>query len=88
MPEPQVQLTTAERVTDCIAEEFGIEDATIKPDSLFIDLGDSLDMAELVCRLEEEFHIEISDSDMDKLGDGTVKNLIDYVERKPNECNS
>jgi acyl carrier protein len=39
-------------------------------------------MVELICRLEDEFNIGIPDSDMDKLGDGTVGDLIAYVERK------
>jgi len=43
------------------------------------DLGaDSLDTVELVMALEEEFDIEISDEDAEKIQ--TVQNAIDYVE--------
>jgi acyl carrier protein len=43
------------------------------------DLGaDSLDTVELVMALEEEFDIEISDEDAEKIQ--TVQNAIDYIE--------
>ena len=43
------------------------------------DLGaDSLDVVELVMALEEEFGLEISDEDAEKLS--TVKEAIGYIE--------
>jgi acyl carrier protein len=52
----------------------------VKPDSSFIeDLGaDSLDIVELVMALEEEFNVEISDEDAEKIR--TVKDVVNYIE--------
>jgi acyl carrier protein len=42
------------------------------------DLGaDSLDLVELIMTMEEEFDIDISDEDAEKLV--TVKDAIDYI---------
>jgi acyl carrier protein len=42
------------------------------------DLGaDSLDLVELIMSMEEEFDIDISDEDAEKLV--TVKDAIDYI---------
>ena len=52
----------------------------VKPESSFIeDLGaDSLDIVELVMALEEEFNIEISDEDAEKIR--TVKDVVGYIQ--------
>jgi acyl carrier protein len=43
------------------------------------DLGaDSLDLVELIMSMEEEFDVEISDEDAEKIA--TVKDAFDYVE--------
>ncbi len=54
----------------------------IKPESRFIeDLdADSLDIVELPIELEQEFVIEITDEDMEKIR--TFKELVDYLEKK------
>jgi acyl carrier protein len=42
------------------------------------DLGaDSLDLVELIMSMEEEFDVEISDEDAEKIA--TVKDAMDYV---------
>jgi acyl carrier protein len=49
-------------------------------DSIVDDLGaDSVDIAELVMALEEEFEVEISDEDAEKMK--CVKDAVDYVRR-------
>ena len=68
------------RVKDVIGEQLGIEDLdTITSETTFIDdLGaDSLDIVELVMAIEEEFDIEIPDSDAEKVV--TVGDVVDYI---------
>lgn len=57
------------RVTANVAEMLGIDPTTVTPDSGFVaNLGaDSLDLIELTMALEDEFNIEISDADAEKL---------------------
>ena len=67
------------KVKKVVADKLGIDEATIKNESAFIeDLGaDSLDTVELVMALEEEFGCEIPDEDAEKIT--TVQAAIDYV---------
>jgi acyl carrier protein len=68
------------KVREKIAEQLGVATDEVKADSSFIeDLGaDSLDIVELVMALEEEFNIEISDEDAEKIR--TVKDVVSYIE--------
>ena len=68
-----------EKVKHIIVEQLGVDEDEVKPDASFVDdLGaDSLDVVELVMALEEEFEMEISDEDAEKLA--TVKQAIDYI---------
>lgn len=72
---------TLERVIKMVAEQLGVKEDEVKPDSSFIeDLGaDSLDTVELIMALEEEFDTEIPDEDAEKLG--SVKDAVDYIEK-------
>ncbi|MGE3295957.1 MAG: acyl carrier protein [Porticoccaceae bacterium] len=72
---------TRERVIKMVAEQLGVKEEDVKPDSSFIDdLGaDSLDTVELIMALEEEFDTEIPDEDAEKLA--TVQDAIDYIEK-------
>jgi len=69
----------AERITKIVAEQLGVEEDQVTAEASFMDdLGaDSLDTVELVMALEEEFDIEISDEDAEKIQ--TVQNAIDYI---------
>lgn len=71
---------TRDRVIKMVAEQLGVKEEDVKPDSSFIDdLGaDSLDTVELIMALEEEFDTEIPDEDAEKLA--TVQDAIDYIE--------
>ena len=55
-----------ERLLQVIADEFGVPDGKIHNESHFMyDLGlDSLEIAQLQIAMEEEFKIEVSDTDM------------------------
>jgi acyl carrier protein len=68
-----------EKVKHIIVEQLGVDEAEVKPEAHFVDdLGaDSLDVVELVMALEEEFGLEISDEDAEKLT--TVKQVIEYI---------
>ena len=68
-----------QRVKKIVAEQLGVEEATIKNESSFVDdLGaDSLDTVELVMALEDEFETEIPDEEAEKIT--TVQQAIDYV---------
>ncbi len=68
-----------ERVKQIVAEQLGVdEDQVTKEASFMDDLGaDSLDTVELVMALEEEFDIEISDEDAEKIQ--CVQDAIDYI---------
>lgn len=63
-----------DKLLGCIAQAIGIDAATIAPDaSLIDDLGaDSLDLLDLVFRLEQAFHIRISRGDIEKRAKETL----------------
>jgi acyl carrier protein len=67
------------KVRSIIAEQLGVGEDEIKPESSFIDdLGaDSLDIVELVMAMEEEFDVEIPDDQAENIK--TVKDAIDYI---------
>ena len=69
----------ADRVKKIIVDQLGVEEELVTPEASFVDdLGaDSLDTVELVMALEEEFGLEISDEDAEKLT--TVKQAIEYI---------
>jgi acyl carrier protein len=69
---------TAQKISSIIAEKLRIEVSSVKPESTLQDLGaDSLDMVDIVMKVEEEFGIEINDEDAEKLH--TVQDFINYV---------
>lgn len=76
--------TIFERVRKVIAEQLGVDEGEIKPETSFVeDLNaDSLDLVELIMSLEEEFSkegksIEIADEDAEKIV--TVQDAVNYI---------
>lgn len=69
-----------DRLIEIIADQLGVAADNITPDASFMeDLGaDSLDTVELVMALEEEFDLEIPDSDAEKIQ--TVQDALDYLD--------
>ena len=68
-----------EKVKAIIVEQLQVAENTVNEEASFIDdLGaDSLDLVELIMALEEEFDIEIPDSDAEKVV--TVGDVVDYI---------
>ena len=68
-----------EKIKNIIVEQLGVTEAQVTMEASFIDdLGaDSLDIVELVMAIEEEFDIEIPDSDAEKVV--TVGDVVDYI---------
>ena len=71
-----------ERVTKIIVDRLGVEESEMKLEASFKDdLGaDSLDVVELVMELEDEFDMEISDDDAEKIA--TVGDAVNYIQAK------
>jgi acyl carrier protein len=71
--------TIDKRVKEIVAEQLGVDETQVTNEASFMDdLGaDSLDTVELVMALEEEFDIEISDENAEKIQ--TVQDAIDYL---------
>ena len=68
------------KVRQIICEQLGVNEADVTLDASFIeDLGaDSLDIVELVMALEEEYDMEISDEEAEKIR--TVQDVVNYIE--------
>jgi acyl carrier protein len=75
-------MTVLERVTKVIVDRLNVEEEKVTETASFRDdLGaDSLDVVELVMELEDEFDMEISDEDAEKIA--TVGDAIKYIESK------
>lgn len=75
-------MSVYDRVKKVVVDELSVAEEEITPDASFVeDLGaDSLDVVELVMRLEEEFGVEIPDEDVDKIR--TVAQAADYIEAR------
>ncbi|WP_224370784.1 acyl carrier protein [Hyalangium versicolor] len=71
--------TIENKVKSIIADQLGVGEDEIKPESSFIeDLGaDSLDIVELVMAMEEEFEVEIPDEEAENIK--TVGDAINYI---------
>jgi acyl carrier protein len=68
------------KVKEIICEQLGVSEEEVTPDASFIeDLGaDSLDIVELVMALEEEYDMEITDEEAEKIRN--VQDVISYIQ--------
>lgn len=70
---------TSNKVIEIVAQKLKIDKSTITPISTLQDLGaDSLDLVEIVMKLEEVFGIEINDEDAEKLHN--ISDVVEYVQ--------
>lgn len=67
------------------AEQLGMSDGDIQASMSFTDdmNADSLDIVELIMRMEEEFDLEIPDDDAEKIQ--TVNNAVEYIVGRLND---
>ncbi len=74
--------TVHERLTKIIADQLGVDESEVVPGASFVDdlNADSLDLVELIMSLEEEFKLQISDEDAEKIT--TVQEAEDYIEER------
>jgi acyl carrier protein len=72
--------TTFDRLKKIIVEQLGVDEEEVTPTASFVeDLNaDSLDLVELIMSLEEEFGMEISDEDAERIQ--KVSDAVEYIE--------
>jgi acyl carrier protein len=77
--ERRFSMSVEDKVKKIIAEKLSVDLEEVVEEASFVDdLGaDSLDLVELIMSMEEEFDIDISDEDAEKLV--TVKDAINYI---------
>ena len=75
-------MSAEERVKSIIVEQLGVDADEVTPDASFVeDLGaDSLDQVELIMAFEEEFGVEISDDEAEKIR--RVKDAVEYIDKR------
>lgn len=76
----QTVMAIIEQVKAIIIDQLGVDEEDVQMEASFVDdLGaDSLDIVELVMALEEEFELEISDEDAEKIR--TVGEAVKYIQ--------
>ena len=73
------------KVRDVLKSQLGLKDEQVKDENKKIigDLGaDSLDQIEILMAMEEEFEIDVSDSEAEKIT--TIKEAVDFADKALN----
>lgn len=72
---------TYNKIIDLIAQELSIDKKRINEESTLASLGaDSLDIVEIIMKLEEQFGIEIKDEDAEQMK--TIRDVVNYVHER------
>ena len=74
-------MSVQDRVKAIIVEQLGVDAEEVTSEASFVeDLGaDSLDTVELIMAFEEEFGVEISDEEAEKIR--RVKDAVEYIDK-------
>lgn len=69
-----------QKLKSIVVEQLGVNDENVTMEAIFVDdlAADSLDIVELVMNIEEEFDLEIPDSDTEKIV--TIGDVVKYIE--------
>ena len=75
-------MSIEEKVIELIVEQLDVTREECVPEASFIeDLGaDSLDLVELIMAMEENFGVEISDEELQKIR--TIQDAITFIKKK------
>ena len=75
-------LGPTDRVIEIICDQLTLEPSQVTADASFLeDLGaDSLDIVQLIIALEEEYGLEISDEEAEKIR--TVQDIVAYIDKQ------
>ena len=75
-------MSVEDRVKSIIVEQLGVDAEEVNPEASFVeDLGaESLDTVELIMAFEEEFGVEISDDDAEKIR--KVRDAVEYIDKR------
>jgi acyl carrier protein len=78
----EIPMSVEDRVKSIIVEQLGVDADEVTPEASFVeDLGaDSLDTVELIMAFEEEFGVEISDDEAEKIK--KVKDAVEYIDKR------
>ena len=73
-----------EKIQKIIAEEMNLNVEDVKPERRFVEdlAADSLEVIQIVLKLEEEFDIEIPDDAVEQIS--TVQDAVDQIKSKKN----
>lgn len=69
-----------QKLKTIVADQLGVNEENVTMEATFVDdlAADSLDIVELVMTIEEEFDLEIPDSDAEKIV--TIGDVVKYIE--------
>ena len=75
-------MSVEDRVKSIIVAQLGVDADEVTSEASFVeDLGaDSLDTVELIMAFEEEFGVEISDDEAEKIR--KVKDAVEYIDKR------
>lgn len=70
-----------EKVKEILVDELGVEEEEVTLEASIVDDldADSLDMAQVVMALEDEFDVKVANEDLPNIK--TVKDIVEYIEK-------
>lgn len=71
-----------EKVKTIVVEQLEVTEESVVKEARFVDdlSADSLDIVELIMQIEDEFDLEIADSEAEKIV--TVSDVVNYIKSK------